>query len=154
VFLKAISVIGEVFDLRLLKMIMDLDIEELTIRATELEKSKVIEAISDTVFRFSIPFLRETLYQQLLHKEQKALHNLTAKYLIENSLEYQKIEMHLMAAEDVESISKLSLKNKRIITIKKTMNMLNDNITRIKSGALYEKTAKSYYSHLTFIDAT
>ena len=128
---------------------------ELAKRLIELEETKVIEIIYDDgsfdiVCRFVPPFLRETLYQGLLYKEQKKhLHDLAGQYLIKyyaknidsnTENECQRLIGHLLITEDAESISKLSLKSKRQIAIKRTMGMIKNKVKILKSGTLSKQT--------------
>lgn len=148
--MKAASVIGEVFSLKQLAFMLHLDTEEVMHKVGELEEAKLIETIyeeaGDVTYRFVSSFFRETLYQRLLHKEQRDLHHLAGQYLVENSLEHsecQSLTAHLLAAEDAANITQLSLKSKRLITIKRTMSALQSGAAVIKSGALLKQTAAS-----------
>ncbi len=47
---------------------------------------------------------------------------------------------HLMVSEDVGSVHELAIKSKRLITIKKTWNLLGKDVQDIKLGPLYKQS--------------
>jgi len=173
--LKAASVIGNIFTLRQLKYISPLITEgmvDLIKRVVILDEMKIIEIIdddgvSDMTCRFLIPFIRETLYQRLLYRDQKkCMHSMSAEFLLNNSIpsdldnECQRMIKHLLISEDIPEISFLTIKSKRQIIVKKVSNLLQKDTKIIKSGILtkqgenLKKNIESYFLNLNFkIDA-
>ena len=126
VVLKSAVVIGDEFELRTLKNVMPLSrirSEKMLLNCMKfLEMHEMIEILDETdsrnvLCRFIKNFLRESMYQILLHRDCKQkLHESAAQYLMTSPLmlqqdpevEAEKLKAHLLKASDVKNDSQLS----------------------------------------------
>ena len=135
--MKSAAIIGEDFGTLALKKIMPLRHEtngSLLIMLKELERQEFIEILDETdnkdiICRFNKSFLRESLYQIMLYKDQKqVLHRQLAEHLQslpvsymdqkQIELEMMKLKDHCLKGEDVQDASDLPFKHKQGLIIK------------------------------------
>jgi len=94
--MKAATVLGDEFDLKALKAVNPLrypeTIDSLKQYLKLLEAYDFIEILDETdqdnlICRFNKPFLRETLYQIVLYRDQKkGMHGAAAQFYLQNSM--------------------------------------------------------------------
>jgi hypothetical protein len=135
--LKTASIIGEEFGTCALKKILPLRSEthgSILALLKELETAELIEILDETDLkniqcRFNQSFLRESIYQTMLYRDQKqVLHQQLADHLQSLplsvtgrghiDLEIDKIKEHILIGEDVKSYEDLPFKQKYGIIVK------------------------------------
>jgi class 3 adenylate cyclase len=163
IILKCASVIGNIFDIQKLTDLnsLNLTLSELYIIISQLEKLHIIEFLYDfnpkhLVCKFSLPFLREILYQRMLIEQRTEIHNNIAKTLQTSKVRYMSYKMEvkylhwhlrtsektLMAYLEEEDNTKpyykddLNLHNIKIFLIKDIMNRLNSIELRLDSDEI------------------
>ena len=122
-----------------------------------LEQKDFIEILDETdaknaVCRFRKCFLRETIYQAMLYRDQKkGLHELMAQFIQNNpstfdsdpEVEAEKLLNHILISEDIDSEDKVPFKSKQALIVKKISNILLKNPSAIvKSGMLTKQGGK------------
>jgi len=135
--MKAAAIIGEEFGTQALKKILPLRQEthgSMLIILKELEQGELIEILDETdpkniLCRFNQSFLRESIYQIMLYRDQKkVLHQQLAEYMQslpssvmdmkQIDLEIHKIRDHILIGEDVKHEKDLPFKQKYGIIVK------------------------------------
>jgi Cdc6-like AAA superfamily ATPase len=161
IVLKCASVIGNVFDIQKLHNLnpLGLNVPELYSLLSNLEKMYIIEFLDDVspkklVCKFSLPFLREILYQRMLIEQRTEIHNNIARTLQTSKIKYMSYNMevkylywhlqtsertlmaHLEEEDDTKSHlvkENLNLHNMKIFLIKDIVNRLNSIELRLDS---------------------
>jgi len=102
------------------------------------------------VYRFTHPFLRETLYSLLIFENQrKVIHQRIVEFLLEHSIydwstgwshekELSTLIHHLLALEGIDSEESISVKGRKQIVIKKVNQATTKTGRVIKSGHLFK----------------
>lgn len=135
--LKTAAIIGEEFGTQALKKILPLRHEthsSIQIILKELEQAELIEILDETDLknihcRFNQSFLRETIYQVMLYRDQKqVLHQQLADYIQslpssvmskeQIEIEIDKLRDHILIGEDVQTEEELPFKQKYGIIVK------------------------------------
>ena len=124
-----------------------------------LEQNSFIEVMDETdknnvVYRFSKPFLRESIYQTILYRDQKQImHKMAADYFLKNQgtfrvidkkdslmlseIRYRQILRHKLIAEDLEEQKDLPTQSRKDLTVNRILNLLsNDPQGTVKKGYL------------------
>jgi predicted ATPase len=114
ILLKHAAIIGNIFDIDKLYSLNPFDsitFDDLVSILTEMETNEVIEILYDlnpkqTVYKFSIPFLREILYQRMLIEQRNDIHLNVARKLQYAKFSYMphykeqfQLQTHLRIAE-------------------------------------------------------
>jgi len=113
----------------------------------ELEQGELIEILDETdpkniLCRFNQPWLRESVYQIMLYRDQKkVLHQQMAEYMCslpssvmdqnQIELEIHKIRDHILIGEDIKHEKDLPFKQKYGIIVKQMQSMLIKNNNKI-----------------------
>lgn len=181
IILKIASVIGVLFDLNKLNEFNpfnNVTFDELHSIILSFEKRGMLEILWDydprfTVCKFSIPFLRDILYQRMLIEQRNEIHLNVARSLQNNKFSYMNPEnelrllrMHLRQNEKtigtymeedeelvqldrkIETNQGLSFSNNKMYLVKAICDRINnhdfdDNSHILKSGELFKKMDSS-----------
>lgn len=172
--LKSASVIGDVFGSNALQHISPLRNESyksIIGILKLLEQKDFIEILDETdqknaICRFRKCFLRETIYQIMLYRDQKkGLHQLMSQFIQNNpnsidndpEVEAEKLLNHILNAEDLQREDQVPFKAKQGLIVKKIANkLLKAPNSIIKSGYLTKqgnKPNKKITKRLTILRA-
>ena len=162
--MKAASILGDEFETESLQSVFN-QVRKQTSQKDffqcikMLEQNSFIEVMDETdknnvVYRFSKPFLRESIYQTILYRDQKQImHKMAADYFLKNQgsfrvrdkkdslmlseIRYRQILRHKLIAEDLEEQKDLPTQSRKDLTVNRILNLLsNDAQGTVKKGYL------------------
>ena len=162
--MKAASILGDEFETESLQSVFNQVRKQTSHKdffqcIKMLEQNSFIEVMDETdknnvVYRFSKPFLRESIYQTILYRDQKQImHKMAADYFLKNQgtfrvrdkkdslmlseIRYRQILRHKLIAEDLEEQKDLPTQSRKDLTVNRILNLLsNDAQGTVKKGYL------------------
>ena len=168
VLLKVATVLGDEFDSTSLHAILPMRTESLSSvnkMIKLLEANNFVEVFNkqqDVLYaRFNRPFLRETLYQVMLYKDQKnTMHGAAARHLMRTRhvssllhsesaeqacrIQSKQICQHLMISQDIHTTEQLSIENRKELTVYQIQTLFQINPKAVvKRGELWKAGGKS-----------
>ena len=173
--MKAASVIGDCFDIQTLLKLnpfkSSIPSEKVRSIVTELEHLDFLEILDEQAtnirYRFTSPFMRESIYQRMTYNQRRVLHRyvaeaiqaipLTSVSVGEEKLECDRLIYHWCLAENKDPfiqnnmqdpVTDFSNKAKRSIIVKKISSLLSKNPNNlsvvIKKGNLEKKSDRGF----------